>query len=199
MQAEIEAKFLRVDHDALRARLDELGAVCVQPMRLMRRKVYDFPDRRLHAKRAWVRIRDEGDKITTSFKHSQDSTVTGTGEICVTIDNFDRMDAFYRELGLEVVSYQETKRESWRLGQAEIELDEWPWVQPFIEFETPDEAALKQLAGDLGLSWDDALHGGVSPVYMAEYEVGENDVNSWPEITFTPVPKWLKDKRKANV
>lgn len=47
MKPEIEAKFLNVDHDALRAKLQGLGAECVQPMRITKRKNYDFPDGRL--------------------------------------------------------------------------------------------------------------------------------------------------------
>ncbi|HEY5805905.1 MAG TPA: hypothetical protein VIS56_00785 [Candidatus Saccharimonadales bacterium] len=34
MKPEIEAKFLDVDHDALRAKLKEIGAECTDPMRL---------------------------------------------------------------------------------------------------------------------------------------------------------------------
>jgi adenylate cyclase, class 2 len=199
MHTEIEAKFLDVDHDKLRARLDELGAVCIQPMRVMRRKHYDFPGETLRkSKNAWVRIRDEGDKVTTSYKQLKDRTLHGTSEICVTVDDFDRMDALYQELGLEMMNYQETKRESWRLDDFEIELDIWPWTKPYIEIEAPDEDSLQQIVQNLGLRWDKALHGSVEVVYTAEYNISEDDVNSWPEITFTPTPEWLEAKRRKS-
>jgi hypothetical protein len=45
MQQEIEAKFLNVDHDEVRAKLLAKHAVCVHPMRLMRRELFDYSDR----------------------------------------------------------------------------------------------------------------------------------------------------------
>jgi adenylate cyclase, class 2 len=116
MQTEIEAKFLDVNHDILRAMLREMGAVCSQPMRTMRRKGFDFADNRLDREHnGWVRIRDEGDKITMSYKQLNDRTLEGTKEVCVTIDSFEQAEAFLQALGMEQKTQQITKRESWRL------------------------------------------------------------------------------------
>ena len=124
MQTEIEAKFLAIDHGVMRKKLRALGAVCEQPNRLMRRKVYDFHDGRLRKERSgWARVRDEGDKITMSYKQLDDRSFQGTKEVNLVIDSFEQGDAFLRSLGLEVVSYQETKRESRRLGDGEVERD----------------------------------------------------------------------------
>lgn len=197
MQTEIEAKFLDVDHDALRARLRALGATCEQPMRRMVRKGYDFPDERLRIQNnGWARVRNEGDKITMSYKQLNDRSLTGTQEVCVTVDNFDQAGAFLESLGLICNTYIETERESWRLGDVEIELDQWPWTKPYIEIEAADEATLKVVAEQLGLDWSHALHGSVEVVYTAEYDIAESDVNGWSEITFIAVPEWLDAKRK---
>jgi uncharacterized protein (DUF934 family) len=58
MQTEIEAKFLSSNHDEIRGKLQALGAVCEQPMRLMRRVTIDTPA--MKAKNGWLRVRDEG-------------------------------------------------------------------------------------------------------------------------------------------
>ena len=195
MQTEIEAKFLAVDHDKLRGRLQELGAMREQPMRLMRRKVYDFPDLRLEKVGGWARVRDEGDKITMSYKQLNDRGLHGTKEVNLVIDDFAQADAFLQALGLEAASFQETKRESWMLDGVQIELDEWPWIRPFVEIEGPSEAAVKTIAAKLGLDWNDATHGSVEIAYQAEYDVTEAEVDRWEEITFTPVPDWLDEKR----
>src|SRR2546425_551663 len=116
MQPEIEAKFLAVDHDSLRAKLKALGARCEHPMRLMKRKGYDFPDNRLRRdQNGWVRVRNEGDKTTMSYKQLNNRELDGTHEVQLTIDSFEAGDAFLRALGLQNNVYQETKRESWRL------------------------------------------------------------------------------------
>lgn len=202
MKPEIEVKFLHVDHDALREKLQATGAECSQPMRLMKRKTYDFPDDRLSSeKNGWARVRDEGDKITMSYKQLNDRTLHGTHEVNLVVDSFDAADAFLCELGLESKSYQETKRESWRLDDFEIELDEWPWILPYIEIEGPDEQSLRGLAVKLGLDWNDACHGSVEIVYQAEYDVTDDEVDDVACITFEdPVPDLFEARRlKAKV
>lgn len=193
MQPEIEVKFLKVNHDALRTKLTSIGAKCVQTMRLMKRKNYDFPDNHLsNDKNAWVRVRAEGDKFTMSYKQLNDRSLHGTHEVNLTIDSFDKADSFLKEIGLEQKSYQETKRESWRHKDFEIELDEWPWVQPYIEIEGPDERSLRKLATQLGLDWNEACHGSVEIVYQAEYDVTDDEVDMISRITFEEsVPDWL--------
>jgi adenylate cyclase class 2 len=199
MQPEIEAKFLDVDHDALRVRLKELGAVCEHPMRLMRRKGFDFPDERLRlAHNGWARVRDEGGKVTMSYKQLNNRELDGTHEVQLTIDSFDGGVAFLEALGLKQGAYQETKRESWTLGGCEIELDQWPWTKPYIEIEGPDEQALKDLAAKLDLDWSKVCHGSVEIVYRGEYDVTDEEVNHIPLITFeTPVPELLAKRRRA--
>ena len=64
MKTEIEAKFLNISPDKLREKLRALGAKLLHAERAMRRKVFDFPNNRLGKEGAWVRVRDEGDKIT---------------------------------------------------------------------------------------------------------------------------------------
>lgn len=198
MKPEIEAKFLNVSHEELRVKLAALGATCRQPMRLMRRKNFDFPDLRLDKeKNGWVRVRDEGDKVTMSYKQLNSRELDGTHEVSVVVDSFEAACNFLESIGLESKTYQETKRESWQLDEFEIELDEWPWVKPYIEIEGPDEASLKTLAANLGLDWTKVCHGSVEVVYRGEYDVTDEDVDYIPEITFDkPAPELLESKRK---
>lgn len=200
MQTEIEAKSLNVDHDALRVKLREMGATLESPMRLMRRYAFDFPDRRLDKeKRGWVRVRDEGERITLSYKQLSDRTLHGTSEVMLTVDSFEQAKTFLETLGLVAKSYQETKRESWRLGEIEIELDHWPWTQPYIEIEAPDEATMRDTFEKLDLSYDDAVFGSVEVVYLAEYDVSESDVNHIEAIRFDLPPAEIlaRHPRKA--
>lgn len=198
MKPEIEAKFLNVDFDSLRAKLTELGATCVQPMRTMKRKNYDFPDRRLDARNGWVRVRDEGNKVTLSYKQLNNRELDGTHEVNITIDSFEAADEFLRAIGLEAKTYQVTRRESWRLDDFEIELDEWPWIKPYLEVEGPDEASLKALAEKLGLDWNTVCHGSVEVAYQAEYDVTEQEIDDIATISFDdPVPEWLVRKKRS--
>ena len=66
MKTEIEVKFCDVDINDIRDRLQRAGAVCEQPMRLMRRALIEEPHHA--AEHAFLRVRDEGDKVTLTFK-----------------------------------------------------------------------------------------------------------------------------------
>ncbi|HEX8226842.1 MAG TPA: class IV adenylate cyclase [Candidatus Saccharimonadales bacterium] len=201
MKPEIEVKFLSADHDSLRQKLSDAGAVCVQPMRLMKRKTFDFPDDRLRIDRnGWARIRDEGDKITMSYKQLNDRSLHGTHEVNLIIDSFESGDAFLCELGLIQKSYIETKRESWHLEDFEIELDVWPWAKPYIEIEGPDETTLRQLADRLGLDWSSSCFGSVEIVYQAEYDITEDEFNDIPVVTFdTAPPEFLVERKRKQI
>lgn len=199
MQTEIEAKFLAVDHNTLRAKLKELGAKCVQPMRVMRRTAFDFLDGRLrNEKNGWARVRDEGDKVTMSYKQQKDRTLHGTSEVELVVNNYETARQFLQALGLVPVSVQESKRESWVLDGVHIDLDEWPWTKPFAEIEGSDEAAVWRVVEQLGLSRANATHGGVEPVYLTEYDLTEPEFHKISEIRFEDAPpEWLAAKRKV--
>lgn len=196
MRPEIEAKFLGVDFDMIRQKLQAAGAVCVQSLRLMRRRNFDLPDDSLEAKGGWVRVRDEGDKVTLAYKQLDYRGIDGTKEVSVVVSSFDATCELLLSAGLKQTSYQETKRESWELDGAQIELDEWPWVKPFVEIEAQSATELFAVASKLGLNKEMALHGSVEIVYVQEYTVTEKEVDAWPEITFRPVPSWLEEKRR---
>jgi adenylate cyclase class 2 len=196
METELEAKFINIDHDDFRNRLEQAGATLKVAERQMKRHVFDYPDHRLEAVGGWVRVRDEGDKMTMSYKQLNDRSLEGTKEVTLVIDNYESAKQFLLSIGLVIDSYQETKRESWELDGVDIELDTWPWIPSFVEFEAKTEAQLQLVTEKLGLNWADAMHGSVETAYQAVYDVTEAEVDSWTEITFTPVPDWLEDKRK---
>lgn len=196
MHTELEAKWPNIDHSAMRRKLRACGATLVQPERLMTRKVFDYADKRLEKVGGWVRVRNEGDKITLSYKQLNDRSLHGTQEVTVVVDDFEATCSFLQAIGLEPNSYQETKRESWKLGDVEIELDTWPWIPSFLELEAPNESELTATAEKLGLDYADALHGSVETAYQNVYDVTEVEIDSWKGITFSEVPDWLVAKKK---
>ncbi len=203
MKTEIEVKFLRTNHDEVRRRLSELGAVCEQPMRVMRRAIIDYPDRRLQTGTPWsfIRVRDEGDKITVTYKQlDHDASLTGAREIETVVEDFDSMVAIFEASGLKCHSLQESKRETWKLGDVEIVLDEWPWVPPYIEIEGPSEQAVKDCAQQLAFSWNDAAFGDAMSVYRAEYPhlTLQDTLATLPVVAFNePLPAMLRGHLNA--
>jgi adenylate cyclase, class 2 len=195
MQTEIEAKFLGIDVEGLRKKLKESGASLVHPERLMRRKNFDYADRRLYAIGGWIRVRDEGGRVTLSYKRTLDDSINGTKEIEIIVDNFEKTTDFLQAIGLDQKSFQETKRERWLMDGVEVTLDTWPWIPSFAELEGETEEKVKEAALKLGLDISSAMHGGVAPVYCKYFGVTCNEVNEWESIVFVPVPYWLEIKR----
>ncbi len=194
MPIEIEAKFLGVNVDAVRATLKDAGAELVYPERLMRRRNFRRPD---DSPRQWFRVRDEGDgKVTLAFKRMKDRTLHGTEELEIAVGDFDATCGIFFAAGMKPKSYQETKREAWSLGGCQVTLDTWPWIQPLAEVEGPSEEAVKQAAALLGLSWNTATHGSVEVAYTREYGITEEEFCAIPEVKFSETPDWLKAKRK---
>ena len=199
MQTKIEAKFLGTNHDSLRTRLDELGAVCQRPVTVTTRVNMDYADRRLKKQGSWVRVCNNGNKVTLTYKQLDSWTLSGVKEIEIVVSDFAQTQALLEAVGLQVCSRQTTKRETWTYKGSEVVLDEWPWVEPFIEIEGPSEAAVNDIAKDLGLDWENAVFGSVEPVYMAEYDITEEQFLEIDSITFDQQPPaWLlKAKRKT--
>lgn len=198
MQTEIEAKFADIDQVSVRARLREIGATMAYPERLMRRKVFDYPDRRLYGVGGWVRVRDEGDEITLCYKQLNDRTPHGTKEVSVVVDDFEKTCDFLIAIGLQTKAYQETKREKWVCGDVEITIDTWPWIPTFAEIEGPSEEAVVRVADKLGFDWRHAMHGSVETVYQMHYDVSDEEIDHWESITFVPTPKWLLERKSVS-
>jgi len=195
MQTEIEAKFLDIDVDGLRKKLKDNGATLVHPERLMHRKNFDYTDRRLDKIGGWIRVRDEGDRVTLSYKQSIDKSITGTSEVEVVVDSFEKTVDLLLAIGLDLKSSQETKRERWLMDGVEVTLDTWPWIPSFAELEGETEEKVKAAALKLDLDISLAMHGGVAPVFCKYYNVSILEVNEMKQIVFSPVPEWLREKK----
>jgi adenylate cyclase class 2 len=181
MAQEIEVKFLNINHDDIRAKLKELGAKLKSPKTLYRRINLDFDDGRLAKIGGWVRLRDEGDKITLTHKiHKNNSSgELEISEFEVVVDDFDSTKEFLESLGMLVKTYQENYRENWLLnlesGSVEVALDQWPHVKPHIELEleSGNPRVIKQACKLLNLNYENALNDDICPVYIEEYYVSD--------------------------
>lgn len=193
MNTEIEAKFCGVDHNNVRDRLKAVGALCDQPMRIMRRYTFDNPA--MKAKGGWIRVRDEGDKVTTAYKQIDGLSLDGMKEIELRVSDFDSMVNIYKALELDGGSYQESKREAWKIGDVEVVLDEWPWLSPLIEVEGPSESRVAEVAELLGFDMSSAVYGDIMSAYYVEYphlKVTKFRIGDLPFVRFDdPLPEQL--------
>ncbi len=201
MKTEIEAKFVDVDIEDVRGRLREIGAECEQPMRLMRRVAIDSEYMRT-GKDSFLRVRDEGDKVTMTYKQFDDLSLHGAKEIEVIVNDFEQTIALLTQAGLAPHTYQETKRETWRFKSTEIMIDEWPWLNPYVEIESDSGDKVRETADQLGFSWNDAVFGDVMAAYRVQYPHlnDKETIGSVAEVKFnTPLPDFLQVSKGGRV
>lgn len=194
MNTEIEAKFANVDHTQMRSKLTQIGAHCTQPERLMRRVVYH--NDAMSKRGAFLRIRDEGHRVTMTYKQFDEDSLAGAKEYEIQVSDFETAVSLVDATGLIHDTYQESRRETWKLGDVEIALDEWPWINAYMEIEGPSEDKVRGVVRQLGLQWEKAIFGGVANIYLSQYphigKTGIDEINhNWPIIKFDMSPPTL--------
>jgi len=168
MKQEYEAKFLDIDYDKIKTYLKGFGAKITKPKTLLRRTI--FENNLTNASHSWVRLRDEGDKITLALKQVTDtSTIHGVKEIEIIVDNFEKTSQFLENIGLTKKRYQENYREEWRLNDVVFDFDTWPDMPILLEIEGPGEFIIKNMAIKLGFDYSKAKFGSIDSIYLEKY------------------------------
>lgn len=190
MKPEIEASFLDINKNELREKIAAAGGKLLQKETLMRRVVFDT------GPNSFARVRDEGNRITMTYKRVDDLSLSGSKEICFNVGDYNKAIEFVSALGREAKAHQETLREEWLLDGVEIDIDTWPWIPSFVELEGPSEESVRAVAKKLGFDMDDAHYGSVDEVYKQYYNIENDDINHCPVIKFIKTPEWLEAKRR---
>ncbi len=191
MNTEYEAKFINIDKDSIRKTLKNVGAELIKPEFLQKRIVFDLPKGQ-NRDRAWVRVRDECDKITMSFKSVTGDKINHQKEICIEINDFSQAEKFLISTGCKEKSYIENKRELWKLGDVEITIDEWPFLDPFLEIEGKSEEAIRSTSQKLGFDYSKAIFGATDIIAQKKYGLSLDEINKIPKIVFDMENPFLK-------
>ena len=194
MYIEYEATFLDVNKENTRKVLKGSGAKLIKPEFLQKRVVFNLPNKPDGYR--WLRVRDEGDKITMSFKMVDGNKIKNQKEVNLVINDFKKGVEFLEVIGCQRKSYQETKREIWELDSVEICIDEWPFLEPFVEIEGKSEKEVKTVSEKLGFNYSKAWFCAVGLIYSKKYNISVEVIdNEIPEIIFDTDNPFLKIKK----
>jgi|SRR5579871_1503835 len=167
---EIEARFLEIDVPSLRAALNALGA---------EDKGEDlitdiiFYDKAL----AWsalgktVRLRSNKQGTTLNFKHYEKNTIDGTREIECTVGSLEQAKKILEAIGLVAYRVQEKKRHTFLYHGVSIDIDTWPLIPTYVELEGPSERAVKEVAAQLKLPWENAVFKNAKIIIEEHYHI----------------------------
>jgi len=189
MKTEFEIVFRDINRDEIIEKIKSLWWVQTKKNTLMKRVIFENPNDK---KGSYLRIRDEWDKITCTYKKqkSWDLNIHSIQELETEVKDFETMVNIFRQLNLREKSYQETYREVWEIkGEVEIMIDLWPWLKPYIEIEAETEELVRKYTKKLWFNYDDWIFWTVFQVYEKELWYDYDFINSLTEITFENPPK----------
>jgi len=193
MQVEYEARFLDINPDELIKKIKEVGGVLKSPLTIYRRSVFSLCD----IKKGFVRVRDEGDKVTMTSKIYKNPKFPQEYELELK-DSFEHGQAFLRSLNLDEKAYQETMREKWSIIRnkkelCEIAIDRIPALPIYAEVECKTKKDLDRCIKLLDLKKHKINFGGFGKVYVEYYGMSENEINNViPKLTFQNIREELK-------
>lgn len=151
---EVEVKFLVAAIGPIKERLAVVGAELIAPRVYERNVRFDTSGETLRSRWELLRLRQDT-RTRLTFKgpaaEAQTSEAKVREEIELEIGDFDRMAAILQRLGFQPVQIYEKYRETYRLSDVEVVLDEMPYGD-FVELEGA-EAGIKAAAALLGLGW----------------------------------------------
>lgn len=162
MQTEYEIKILDIDVDSIVSKLEALGAEKIAE-RFQRRYVYDFSPKKNWSR---VRLRTDGNITTLAIKEVHNNTIEWTKELEVEVDSFETTYLILEKLGYQYSYYQENKRISYKLDDAEIEIDFRPQIPAYLEIESDSAEKVKAMTKKLGLDFEKAKAEHTQEVYQ---------------------------------
>lgn len=156
--AELEVKFFPIITEDMRKKLARAGATLKTAKRFMRRCIFN-EQANPGIRCTYIRVRDEGNKVTLSAKlHASGKDISGQKEYETIVSDFDTTCQILLNAGLEQSGYQENERETWRMPDGTlVELESWPELPSHLEIEGQSVEALQKTAVALGLQWDDYI------------------------------------------
>ncbi len=184
MEIEYEATYENINKDEVREHLKNVGAVLLRPEFSRRNKNFDFPPT-VGVKGGWMRVRDEDGDVSMSLKIVDGEGIERQKELKLQIDNFNAGVELLEIMGCIVRAYQESKREIWKLEDVDVTIDEWPFLEPFVEIEGNSEYAVRKVSEILGFDYETALFDSVDVQYSKKYNISLDAVNlRTPKILF---------------
>ena len=174
MKSEIEARLLECDTEKILAKLKQNNATFVGDW-LQLRYCYDFNPVK---KNSWIRLRTNGVETTLTIKEIQSNKIDGTKESEIAVSDFFMTDEILNKLGYKARSKQENRRIRFILDNVEIDIDFWPMIPAYVEFEANSENEIKAVCKKLDIDFESLITLDVQSIY-ANYGL---NINNLPEI-----------------
>ena len=173
MKAEIEARLLECNPTEVISKLNSLNAEFIGDW-LQLRYCYDFNPKK---ENSWIRLRTNGIKTTLTIKEINSHNIDGTKECEIVVSDFDTTNEILEKLGYFARSKQENRRIRYILDDVEIDIDFWPQIPTYLEFEADNEEAIKSVVAKLGIDYTNLTTLDVNSIYL-HYGINPEEMNT---------------------
>lgn len=161
MKTEIEARLLDINEEEFIETLKSHNATFVGDW-FMSRNVYDLKPA---DDGKWMRLRTNGVETTLTIKEIVDKSIEGTKETEIVVSDFDTTNEILNKLGYFARGSQTNRRIRYILDDVEIDIDFWPMIPTYVEFEADATQKIKDLCKKLDIDFDSLTTMSVPEVY----------------------------------
>ena len=172
MNIEIEERVLDIDVEKIIAKLETLGATKVGEWH-QKRYVYDFNPVR---ENEWIRLRTNGEKVTLTYKNIEDVSLTGTKELEVEVEDFEKTNELLNILGYMPKAFQENKRIRYLLEGTEVDIDFWPLIPAYLEIEGSSKEEVEKIENLLEVNKEKITYLNCSDIYKNIYGIDSSKI-----------------------
>lgn len=193
MSKEIEISYNNIDILELKEKMKSCGLKCLRERRLLRRRRFRL-NNDIDKRNRFIRVRDEGDKITMAFKEVLNGDDSDIIEHEITISDYNTAIKILEGLDLIEEPIMEKYREDWGddSGNINISIDECPFLNPFVEIEGKSWEIVRNYSDLLGFDYDESFYGGdLSTFYRLQYNLTKKNI--WMSLSFDMDQKVLID------
>ncbi len=154
MKIEIETRFLDIDKKDLIEKLKKFDAIDEGEVKLDEIIFYD-KDLVWINEGKLIRLRKVNSKIKLTYKHNKEQKIDSVEEVEFEVSDFDEAKILLESIGLIAYRVVEKRRHTLRLDGVTIDIDEWPRIPVYAEFEGNSVEELKNIVKKLGLKWEE--------------------------------------------
>lgn len=129
---------------------------------IQKRNIYDFSPVK---KNSWIRLRTNGIETTLTIKEVNNLKIDGTKECEIVVSDFATTDELLNKLGYFARSVQENRRIRFMLNGVEVDIDFWPCIPAYVEFEAESEQAIKDVCKILNVEYGTCTSVDVEGIY----------------------------------
>lgn len=164
MNSEYEVRLLDINKEDFINKIESLNAQFINKYDQVR-YVYDFNPK---IENKWIRLRTDGFKTTLTIKEYQDTSIGGTKELEIEVSDMKKTDEILEELGYKKRSVQENKRIRYILDDVEIDIDTWPHLNTYVEFEGENKEAVLKILDKLNIGLDEVTTMDAQDIYLSK-------------------------------